>query len=219
MNNDCQFWLNWWVNLGIAFATFAAVIVALFGDTLKAWLFPTKLKISLRNSKGEKTKIEYDQKDSNIGIITHYSVDARYYHMIVKNQSRWRISNQTQVFLQKVEQQGTGGRFQIVWEGEVPMEWMHQSIYPSARTIGPELICDLCSVVKGNYLQLLPVITPNSLQTKYSTATVLILILQAKGNEGESPKVRFKIAWDGIWDDGEAEMQRHFVIEEVTSME
>jgi hypothetical protein len=40
--------------------------------------------------------------------------------------------------------------------------------------------------------------------------------LQAKGNEGVSPKVKFKIAWDGVWVGGETEMQKHFVIEEIT---
>jgi len=216
MHHDCQFWWNWWVNFGIAIATFSAVLVALFGDSIKARLFHSKLKISLRNSIGEKTQVQYyktNEKNEQV-LITE---DARYYHVKVKNLATWPSSTQTQVLLQRVEQPGPDGRLQIKWDGEVPMEWMHQSLYPITRTIGPEAICDLCSVVKNNpiYLNLLPIISPNSLITKYIGKTVLVLTLQAKGNEGESHIARLEISWDGLWEDGEIEMIRHFIVKDI----
>jgi len=215
MNTDCHFWWNWWVNFGIAIATFAAVLVALFGDNIKARLFHSKLLISLRNSTGEKTKVHFNWTNEK-GEQEQRTEDARYYHMRVTNQARWPSSNQTQVFLQRVEQPGPDGALQIKWDGEVPMEWTHQSIYPLARTIGPDAYCDLCSVGEGKWIRLHPVIAPNSLEIIYRTKTVLVLSLQAKGNEGESPIARFKIAWDGIWEDGETEMARHLVVKDIT---
>ena len=217
MHHDCQFWWNWWLNFGIATATFSAVLVALFGDSIKARLFHSKLKISLRNSTGEKTQVQYyktNEKNEQVLI----SEDARYYHMKVKNETTWPSSTQTQVLLQRVEQPGPDGKLQIKWDGEVPMEWMHQSLYPIARTIGPEAFCDLCSVVRSDSacLNLLPIIGPNSLVTKYIGKTILVLTLQAKGNEGESHLARIEITWDGLWEDLETEMVHHFVIKGIT---
>jgi len=213
---SCPVFLDHHTSFLTAFATLAAVIVALFKNEIRNHLFPVRLQIHLKNTTGELTKINFNQLDASTGSVTLHSLDARYYHLLVSNESRWRTANQTQVFLHKVEEQGPGGKFQSLWVGEVPMEWQHQSIYPHARNIGQPLSCDLCSVVKSNYLQLHPLIAPNSMKATYKTATVIRLIFQAKCNEGVSPLSKIQIAWDGTWKDGENEMQKHFIIEELT---
>lgn len=215
MSTEPQFWWNWWVSLGAAIATFAAVLVALFGDWLKAHLFSPKLSISLRNATGEKTTvtIEWQTEQGK----KQRTEDARYYHVRVANQVRWPSSNQTQVHILRVEEPGPDGTLQIVWAGELPIQWTHQAIYPLARTVGSAAYCDLCSVVKGKWLQLHPLIVPNNFKAQYRNATTLVVSLQAKGNEGESPIARFQIAWDGSWEDGDTEMTRHLVVKDVTA--
>lgn len=215
MNTDCQFWWNWWVSFAMALATTLAVIIALFGDKFKAGMFPSKLRLSLRNTTGEKTKVTYETMVNNQPV--RHEENARYYHIKVENQTRWPRSNQTQIILQRVEQPGPDGILQIKWDGEVPMEWQHQKLYPLTRTIGPDANCDLCSVGESGWLRLHPVLIPNSLQVVYRTSTILVLTFQAKGNEGNSPITRIRIAWDGIWHEGEAEMGQHLVIRDITA--
>ena len=210
---DQQFWLNWYLNLAIAIATFFAVIVALFGDNIKVFFFPLKLKIRLRNSIGEFTFIV--SKANAFGKELEMEQNARYFHLVISNKAKYSISNQTQVFLQRIEQLNEDGKIEIKWTGEVPMQWMHQSIYPIARTIGQDAICDLCYVT-DRFFKLLPIISPNNLATEYHSSTI-ILTLQAKGNEGVSPILKIKIEWDGIWDRDDTEMSKHFIIKDITN--
>ncbi|MBN1617836.1 hypothetical protein JW887_00640 [Candidatus Dojkabacteria bacterium] len=211
-----QEWWNFGASLLTALATLAVVIVALFKDEIRNYLFPVLLKINLKNDTGELTKVDFNQPDASIGGVTHQSIDARYYHLIVRNESNQRTANQTQVFLKKVDELGPGGKFVSMWEGEVPMEWEHQSIYPLARNIGQPISCDLCSVLKPGVLRLHPIIMPNNLKATYNTETVIRLIFQAKCDEGVSKMFKIQIAWDGKWNDGDIEMKKHLIIEELT---
>ena len=214
MSAECQFWWNWWVSLGAAVATLAAVLVALFGDWIKAKLFSPKLALSLRNATGEKTTVTL-QWQTEQGLQQRIE-EARYYHVRVENQVRWPSANQTQVYLLRVEEPGPDGGLQVTWSGELPVQWTHQAIHPVSRTIGPGAYCDLCSVVKGKWIQLHPLIVPNNFPLQKRTATTLVVSLQAKSNEGESSIARFQIAWDGEWEDGDIEMTRHLVVKDVT---
>ena len=214
MSIENQFWWNWWVSLGAAIATLAAVLVALFGDWIKAYLFSPKLALSLRNATGEKTTVTLQwQTDQGLQQRTE---EARYYHVQVSNQVRWPRANQTQVNLLRVEEPGPDGELQVTWSGELPVQWTHQAIHPLARTIGPAAYCDLCSIVKEKWIQLHPLIVPNNFPAQKLNATTLVVSLQAKGNEGESPIARFKISWDGKWEDGDIEMTGHLVVKDIT---
>ena len=215
MSPENQFWWNWSVNVAVAIATLGAVLVALFGDWIKAHLFSPKLNVSLRNTFGDKTKTRLEWFDEN-GLRQSRMADSRYYHLAVSNGVRWPAATQTQVYLQRVEEPGPDGELQTTWAGEIPMEWMHQSIYPAARTVGPVAYCDLCSVLEDKWLQLHTIIAPNNLEVLRKTKTTLVVSLQAKSSEAESPIARFKISWDGKWEAGDTEMKRHLVVTDVT---
>lgn len=214
MSAESQFWWNWWVSLGVAVATLAAVFVALFGDWIKSRLFSPKLTLSLRDAVGEKTKVAL-QWQTEQGLEQRYE-EARYYHVRVSNKVRWPRSSQTQVYLLRIEEPGPDGELQVTWSGEIPVQWTHQAVYPFARNIGPAAYCDLCSVVKGRGIQLHPLIVPNNFRLQWQTAATLVVSLQARGDEGESPISRFRIAWDGKWADGDSEMDRHLVVKDVS---
>ena len=147
MSGDNHFWWGWWVNLSAAVATFLAVLVALFGDWTKAYLFSPKLMLELRNPVGVKTTIVL-QWQSEEGERRQRTEDARYYHVRVSNEARWPSATQVQVYLVRVEEPGPDGELQVTWSGEIPIQWTNQQIYPLARTIGPPADIDLCSVVK-----------------------------------------------------------------------
>jgi len=206
-----EFWWNWWVNAGVAFATLAAVLVALFGQAFRAKFFPPILTMRLLSADGEKTIARLAWQED--GQINERMEDCRYYHLRVSNARRWSPANQVQVVLLQVEEPGPNGDLRIMWTGAVPLGWRHQQLFPSARTIGAPADVDLCSVVKGKWIQIHPLVTPFNLEVQKHQACAFVLHVQAQGSEADSPVNRVKIAWDGKWHDGAREMQGHLAIE------
>jgi hypothetical protein len=218
MNAECQFWLNWWVNLAIAFGTISAVVLALFSDALRTRFIKSKLGITLYGDFGEKTRIQYKYSEVH-GKDVIRELDAYYFRLKIQNYSKWQISNQTQALLISVQQLDENNIYKMIWNGEVPLGWMHGSLYPVLRTIGPPAVCDLFNVQKNSHLQLLPLITPNSMQAVYKSATTLVFSIIAQGNEGQSPIFRIKMVWDGEWDDDINKMKNHLRIEDVSAQQ
>ncbi|PYT66222.1 MAG: hypothetical protein DMG39_27220 [Acidobacteria bacterium] len=88
VNPDQQFWWNWGVNLSVAVFTFLAVLVALFGEKLRARFFPPILKLKLLRKEGEKAPLT---RLNEQGVVEHVD-DSRYYHLHVWNERRCRYS-------------------------------------------------------------------------------------------------------------------------------
>ena len=212
MTSETMFWWNWWVSAVAAFATFLAIVVALFSQWILNKLFPPRLTLELLDPGGSKTHLG-DENRRN---------DARYYHLQVSNGSRRSLVNDVQVSLMRMDVSGPNGEIQQSWLGPVPMRWAYQDVSPLTRTIGPGAYCDLCRVVKGdgkNTLELLPLVHPNSLGDKWHENIQIVLSLQARGNEADSPILRVKISWDGDWGDGVEEMKGHLSLKVLTDQE
>jgi hypothetical protein len=205
-----EFWWNWGVNAAVAAGTFAAVLVALFGQAFRAKFFPPVLTMQLASAEGEKTVARLKREGK--GEVHETVEDCRYYHLRVTNSRRWSPANQVQVVLLQIEEPGPNGDLKIVWSGAVPLGWRHQQLYPSARTIGAPADVDLCSVVKGKCLQIHPMVAPFNLDVQRERPCTFVMMVQAQGSEGDSPVMRVEIAWDGKWHDGSREMQGHLSI-------
>ncbi len=200
-------WWSWAVQFFAALATFLAVLLALFGEKIKATLFKPQLELSLVAERGESTVGTAVAPD---GATT--SDAMRMYHLRVRNAKEWPLATQVQVLLVRLEEFGPDGSPQVKWTGDVPMRWRHQEIYPLSRTIGAQADCDLLSVVKAKGLLLHPVIAPNNLPTTYARKVDLIVSLQARSNEASSQMLSLRVSWDGEWNDGEVEMARHLLV-------
>lgn len=210
LSSAAQFWMNWWVQLAVAVGTVGAVFVALFGQGFRAKFFPPKLSLSLPNPDGEKAKVRLTWMENNVE--QKRLADGRYYRLLVSNGRRWSPANQVQVVLIRVEELTADGQFAVSWAGNLPLTWMHQQLFPPLRTIGPASEIDLCSVVKDKWLELHPLIVPFDLQARHRQATRLILWVQVKSSECDSPVLRVQVSWDGQWHDGAQEMRRHLVL-------
>ena len=208
LDPGAQFWLNWWVQLAVAIATFTVAIVALFGEGSRAKFFPPILELDLPDTSGEKTKAQLRWIEN--GTLHERTEDARYYHLRARNSRRWSAANQCHVVLLRLEQPAADGAFIAMWSGDVPLTWRQPS--SPLRTIGPPALVDLCSVVKDKWLQLHPLVTPNNLETLWREPASLILTVQCRSNERESNALRVRIDWDGKWHDGAAEMRRHLIV-------
>jgi len=209
-STSVDFWWNWGVNAAVAIGTFAAVLVALFGQAFRAKFFPPQLSVSLLNAEGEKavTRLRWEEN----GQLRERDEDCRYYHLRVANDRRWSPANQVQVVLLQVEEPGHRGEMKIVWTGAVPLGWRHQQLYPASRAIGAPADVDLCSVIKGKWLQIHPMIIPFNLDVQRTEPCKFVMVVQAQGSEGDSPVMRATISWDGKWHDGSREMLDHLLV-------
>jgi hypothetical protein len=210
MCTDSNFWWNWVVNLTVAIGTLAVAFVALFGDWLRHKLSPPKLLLSLKNPLGESTPgtIHNDQGADQ-------QTSGRYYHIKVSNLKRWSPATNVQVFITQIEIPGPDTELMVSWSGEVPIRWRHHEVFPDARTIGPSVDCDLCSVMMDHGVSIHPIIKPFSLTTTWNQAVTFVISLQARSNESDSAICRIKISWDGEWSDGEKEMASHLVVKQL----
>ena len=210
-----QFWWNWWVSAAVAAATFFAVLAALFGPLRSRW-FPPLLNLTLLNDVGQSGENSYTLPDGKGERREH----RRYYHVQVSNGRRLLSPAEgVQVSLVRIEEPGPGGQLQVTWAGEIPMTWQHQQINPLTRTIGHPYPCDLCSVGEDQGLSLALLIVSFGLEVVVhrKEACTIVVSLQAKGIQADSPICRIKIAWDGKWEDGEIEMKRHLRVEHLVS--
>ena len=202
--SDSVFWWNWLVNLCVAIGTIGAVLVALFGQAFREKFFPPRLSLCLSDSGGTPTPERMPNGQS---------VQARYYHLRVSNSRRWSPASEVQILLLQVEEPGPNGNLQVTWRGDIPLAWRHQQLFPLARTMGRDADADLCSVRQGGPLKLHLLIEPLNLEVVRNQASTLVLSLQARGSQADSPVLRIRVAWDGGWHDGTTEMRGHLTVE------
>jgi hypothetical protein len=206
LNPDQQFWWNWWVNVSVAIATFSAAFVALFGQKLQARFFPPILRLRLLRREGERAPIT---RQNNQGAVEQVD-DSRYYHLHVWNERRWSPADQVQVYLRRLDEPGPSGDAQVAWTGDVPLRWRHQEFVPLLRTIGSAQDCDFCAVLKKERrLSLMPLLFPNNLNAHRQGKCSFVAWVQARSNQADSRVLRIRVSWDGLWEDGATEMQRH----------
>ena len=71
----------------------------------------------------------------------------------------------------------------------------------------------ICAVsARGTWLDLLPLITPFSLNAHRNASCRMALLLQARSTQAASPFFRVEISWDGSWEGGDAEIKNHLKI-------
>jgi hypothetical protein len=184
-----------------------AVVCGGLGGAVFNWFvnrrFPPILRLRLHRPEGEKGQIRLDADTLE---------DARFYHLRISNLRRWAPATDTQVFLIRVDEPGPDGNFRTAWVNDVPMRWRNQESSPLTRTVGTDADCDLCFLRKGKVLTLLPLIVPFRLQAQRFAKSNLALFLQARSTQADSPVFRVEISWDGEWEDGDTEIQRHLTI-------
>ncbi len=191
--------MTFWTAIA-AVATSSAVLVA-----LKDVLFPPRLKVSFPNPAGELTELTQGGKVIDL---------TRYYYLEVTNTRRAFSSpaHEAQLFLLRLEPLTSQG---VGWTGAIPIRWRNHEHVPKARTVGPAVDCDFVRVVSSPpALELLPTFRPNNLQVHWTTKCDFITDVQARSNETDSRVVRFRVTWDGQWDQDADAMRQHLRIKQ-----
>lgn len=129
MTHDAEFWWNWWVQLGTAVATFAAVVVALFLDWIRSKVFPPLLNVRL-------------VEDAPPPALTGWVVAAgqqpqpslcRWYHVRAENERRMSRATETQLCVLEYSEANAAGEFVALrWKANMVGK---KSSLPSLSTI------------------------------------------------------------------------------------
>lgn len=155
-------WWDWAVQVLVATGTIGAVVVALFGDVLRHWFLPPRLRLTVDSLEGVPTPVQVTRTDVQ-GRATVTTGKSRYWHVRVRNERRWLPAHNVQVLVLKIEMPGPDGLPQTRFEGETPMLWGNQELYTSGRNVGPSGRVALCSVIKDDGFGLHPIILPFSM--------------------------------------------------------
>lgn len=201
-----------------AAGTWAAVMVALFGDWLRAKLFPLHLDLELVDSSGDLTIQDRNWIDDN-KVPQHRRAKARYYYVVVRNTGRVRIAHDVQIMLIDLAVEGPDGQPQVVGKGPLPLVWQHQQLYPLLRTVGTagdEAVADFFFVLEEKPLEFVLALVPNNFPNKIDAPLKVWVTLEARAIEGRSKPLRLQIAWNGKWHDGREEMAENLPVK-VTS--
>jgi hypothetical protein len=205
---DKQFFWYILVNSVVAVGTVGTVIAALFGERLRAKFFPPVFKVKILKPAGEPCPIT-DQAGKKVA-------DGRYYHLDVRNKRLSVEATHSQLRLTRIEIPGPDGQFQIIWDGDIPIRRRHQEFYPTESVIGSPIHYDLCAIVNGQTptLSLMPIVAANNLPIHWIGDAHFIASFQLKCSQRDSEVVRIQFDWDGVWQQGDAEMQKHLKLKE-----
>jgi hypothetical protein len=210
-----------YVQIASVVTTFLAVLLALFGERLRAAWFRPRLVLRLLSALGESTPAEIKEQAVVNGRLQEIVVQtlSRYYHVEVSNRSRWPKATNVQIFVLRIEEPGPDGTPIRRWTGVVPLTWQWSVLHELRRTIGSPAIADLGCVVRGRGFSLSTQLVPSSaggaMVRPPDAKFRMTVVLQARGDEGESDLLPIEIAWDGQWADGDAEMAQHLIVKEI----
>jgi hypothetical protein len=182
--------------------------------TIRARFFRPNFRFSVLKPEGELCPLT-----DNAG--KHFN-DGRFYHLHVLNERTWVQATHCQLRMTRIEIPGPDGQPQIKWDGDIPIRRRHQENYPMEAVIGSAIDYDLCVILKDTnenppLLLLEPIIGANNLQIRWPGITHFTASFQLKCAEGDSETVKIQFDWDGSWQQGDAEIQRHFKLTKLPS--
>jgi hypothetical protein len=184
-------------------ATLLIAIIAIWGNLFRSWWSGPKLKVFILNPLGEVNPL-------NDG------TPVRNYHLKVTNSRKGAPAYNVRMILTKIFQPAADGRLvDRSFSGPLQLTWQFSAMHPQFSLIGPDDICNLGSIKKGERFGLMPYIVPNNFTGYVEANQKLQAEVVAVADNGQSEPIHIAIAWDGIWSDDTMEMSRHLVVKEV----
>ena len=202
MNNEQFFWymFSQWA---VAAGTIVVAIVALWGHIIRARWFGPKLRIALKNPKGEVSMF-------SDGVV------SRYYHLRVLNERRASPAHNVRVVIKALYRPNADGSMsQSPLSGPLQLAWQFQGSNPQFQTIGAESTCDLGFLRQGEPFNLSALFRSISFDPTVQQGQKAIVVLMALSDEGESNELKLEIAWDGVWSEDSDVIVRHMVVKQL----
>jgi hypothetical protein len=206
MNDSQFFWYmicQWTLTVATIAGTIVLAVVALWGHIIRIRLLGPKLRIALKNPKGEVSMFSDN-------------VVSRYYHLRVWNERRTVPAHNVRVVIKTLYRPCADRTMsQITLSGPLQLAWFFQGLNPQFQTIGAESTCDLGHLRKGEHFQLTTLFHHISFDHTVKKDQKIIVILLALSDEVESNELKLEIAWDGTWSDDSDEMVKHMVVKQL----
>jgi hypothetical protein len=188
----------------IGFGTLVLASIAIWGNLVRSWLSGPKLKVRLLNPLGEL-------------ITLSDGTPVRYYHLKVTNGRRKSAARNVEVLLTKIFQPAADGSWvDRSFSGSLQLTWQFPLYNQRYPLIGPDRVCDLGCMVRGQRFNLTPYTTPNNFTGFVEANQSIRVEVVAAADNGESKPTLIEIVWNGRWSDEAEEMRRYLVVKEVT---
>jgi len=187
-----------------AIGTVAVAIAAIWGDWIRAKFVGPKQELALVN-----------RSDLNIGNDGKRQI---YCHIQIRNLRRWSPAKNVRVVVVGLAKKRPDGTFFPEYL-VVPLQltWAFPTFHELLPTIGPEDKCDLGLLQEGSgQFRLSTYIWPNNFRGFLLAGEAMQVRVVALAQDAESKPLLLEISWDGTWSADREDMQRHFVVKEVS---
>lgn len=143
------------------------------------------------------------------------TIKSRKYLIRVSNSCRHYLpAREVKLLITCVETEGAGGRPIEAFTERVPLQWERQELAGSASvTVGPDAYAILFYVQDDGLLKFTTIDQPTNFPIAEKGPKNYWVTLRAISIESDSPPIRYKVVWDGKWEDGESEMRNHINVE------
>lgn len=196
----CKIDWNLIIQFFIAIGTCGAVMVALWGEWIKYYLWPLSLRIEPHNTKG----------------VLGGDPDSIYYHLRVVNSRKWRIAKNCRVNLLEIHKQYPNGEFYpIPIVVESSFFWSPRSGSRINYDVNDWKEFDFLISVQNHNVRPLISFYPREFEGNVSPGGKVRYVLQIVAEGFRSERQIFEVAWDGNWTTNLAEMGRHLTIREL----
>ena len=143
------------IQIAVGVGTIAVAILAIWGDQIRHRLgLGPRLTLLLDDPLGELIDIS-----EGTGIRT----PARYYHLRVRNSHGWSQATNVRVVITGLAKPAADGSMvPQPLSGPLQLMWRFSSYHPSYSIVGPDDICDLGFLKRGQNFVLTPYVFPNN---------------------------------------------------------
>jgi hypothetical protein len=189
-----------------AIGTVAVAVLAIWGDWFRARLAGPRIRLALRDARGDLTVRANGKK-------------TIYYHVIVTNQRTWSPAKAVRILVAGVSKRRPDGTyFPDPVIAPLQLTWAFPEFHDLFPTIATYDTCDFgCLDENSGRFTLSTYLTPNNFRGYVARGEAMRVDVIAAAHNVQSIKpLLLEVSWDGLWSADLDEMQRHLVIKEVT---
>jgi len=196
------------IQLAVAIGTIAVAILAIWGERIKLLIgLGPKLVLTLHDPQGELINVSFEEGKTTL---------ARYYHLRVSNKHRWTQATNTRIVIAGLTRPAADGSLvSQPLSGPLQLMWRFSNFHLLYSIVGPDDICDLGHLIRGDKFRLTPFVFPANFTGVLEANQRMRVEVKAVADNAESQSLCIDISWDGIWSDDTLEMAKHLVVKEM----
>jgi hypothetical protein len=181
-------------------ATLAIVILAIWGDRIRARLTGPKIELSQFDPDGDLTQ-------------TGLGSSRRYYHLRVENKRKGTIAQGVYVVLNSIYRPAADGSWaKENISGPLQLHWQFQNQSPQYPNIGAPRICDIGYLDQIRGFVISVYVKPNNFNNTVGPGKKARIEVIAYAENAESKPMTLEVHWDGSWSKDSLDMRKHMIV-------